>query len=408
MRAAWLWLALLVLLAGCSISPAPTPLPTPGPGSRATRIAEDQEVAAELTATAVARSATQTVEALPTVTPTPSPTRTPAPPPTIAPPPTPTTARAAPVAPPAGPTSTPAGPRVDPTRPGLPAFSDLVVDDARHRLYGADRLGGRILALSLPALDVVGTIPLGQASRPAGMALSPDGAELAVALSGAGNIALVDPAILAVTGRLYPRVEYGPNMPWDVRYIGPHRLVSVGNPGSSGFDYIHLFDTAGRAELGHSTDIIRGGPNLAVTADGTIFASESSFSPQQIYRFALDGNTPVEVAHGPHGPVLVPALAARRDGSAVYTAGGQVWSGNLQSQLGSFSARGVNIEYVPATERLFVCQESAVVEVQAQGNYDVVATHPVSATARVARANAAGTVLYVSTDAGLDVVPLTH
>jgi hypothetical protein len=49
----------------------------------------------------------------------------------------------------------------------------------------------------------------------------------------------------------------------------------------------------------------------------------------------------------------------------------------------------------------------AVAEVEAQGNYNVVATHPVSATPRVARANASGTILYVSTDAGLDVIPLT-
>ena len=96
------------------------------------------------------------------------------------------------------------------------------------------------------------------------------------------------------------------------------------------------------------------------------------------------------------------------DGSAVYTAGGQVRSGNLRSHLGAFTAQATRIEYAPATERLFVCQEAAVAEVQAQSSYNVVATHPVSARPRVARADAAGTTLYVSTDAGLDVIPLAR
>ena len=295
------------------------------------------------------------------------------------------------------------------TKPGLPALADLAIDTPRQRLYGADQLGGKLFAFSLADLQLLGTVDLGQASQPLALALSQDGAEIAVALNGAGHIALIDPEKLAVTGKLYPTVSDGPNKPSNVVYASPGFLYSVGNPSSSGIDYVHLFDTATRIEVGISPypDLVRGSSSLALTADGALFIGEREGSPNQLYRFALDGLVPKQVARGPHGPVTVPDLAVRADGSAVYTAGGQVWSGNLKSQLGAFTAKGSKIIYVAATERLFICQEALIAEVEATGNFNVIAMHGVSATPRVARANAAGTTLYVSTDAGLDVVPLT-
>ena len=299
-----------------------------------------------------------------------------------------------------------AGVRRQATKPGLATFADLALDETRGRLYGTDNLSGRLLVLSLTDFSTIATIDLGQASRPNGLTLSPDGSELAVALTGAGHIALIDAERLTIAGKLYPAVDSGENQPWDVRYAPSGRLYSTGNPGSGGFDYVHVFDTKTRVEIGKSSDIVRAAPRLAIAADSTVFIGESIFSPQQVYRYATQGDIPVQVASGPHGPVLIPDLAVRSDGSAVYTAGGQVWSGNLKSQLGAFTAKGSRLEYVAATERLFICQETTVAQVEATGNYNVVELHPVSATPRVARVNAAGTILYVSTDAGLDVIQL--
>jgi DNA-binding beta-propeller fold protein YncE len=293
------------------------------------------------------------------------------------------------------------------TKPGLATFFDLVLDEKRGRLYGSDNLSGRLGVLSLADLSTIGTVDLGQASKPTGVTLSPDGGEIAIALNGSGHITLVDPERLVVTGKLHPTVTSGENQPWDVLYAQTGRLYSTGNPGSGGFDYIHVFDTSTRVEVGKSSDIVRAAPRLAFAADGALFVGESIFSPQQGYRYATQGDTPVQVARGPHGPVAIPDLAVRADGSAVYTAGGQVWSGNLKSQVGAFTAKGSQIEFVAATERLFICQEASVAQVEATGNYNVVELHPVSATPRVARANAAGTILYVSTDAGLDVIQLS-
>jgi hypothetical protein len=46
-------------------------------------------------------------------------------------------------------------------------------------------------------------------------------------------------------------------------------------------------------------------------------------------------------------------LAVRADGSTVYTSCQQAWSGDQRTQVGTFAAGGQEIEYVPATERLF-------------------------------------------------------
>jgi DNA-binding beta-propeller fold protein YncE len=183
MRRCWLLLLLLASV-GCSGS-APTQTRTAELAQLAQAGATQTRAAELVRLTQVAATAAVFV---PSPTPTPAPTATPG-----SAGPTPTAAA------PGARCPLPPGPRgplttVTWTPPGAPAFSDLVLDEARGRLYGADSLGGRILALSLPGLEVAGTVELGQTSQPAGMALSPDGAELAVALFGAGNIALVDRA----------------------------------------------------------------------------------------------------------------------------------------------------------------------------------------------------------------------
>jgi hypothetical protein len=316
MRRCWLLLVLLTLAACRGGAPPPDSLaPTQ---TRAAALAELNRIPGTLTAVAATQTRLAELPLLTQVAATSTAlasARAPSTPPVGASQPSPT-ARAAnlqltPTVTPIRvtvPATSPAR-RATPTKAGGPAFFDLVVDEARGRLYGSDSVGGRVVVLALPGLDVLGIVDLGQASKPTGMALSPDGSELAIALNGFGNIALVDPESLKLTKRLLPTGESGANQPYDVRYGGPRLLYSTGNPGSGGFDYIHVFDTETGKEVGRSTDIVRAAPRLAVTADGSIFVGESAFSPQQLYRYALKDNTPVQLSRGPHGPVSAADLA---------------------------------------------------------------------------------------------------
>lgn len=293
------------------------------------------------------------------------------------------------------------------TVPDLPLFADMVLDERHGRLFGSDSLNGRLIVLALPGLASLGTIDFGQAAGPTGLVLSPDGAELAVALRGSGAITLVDPLGLMVTGQLVPQHVVGPNMPVDVRYSRPGRLYSVGDPGSSGLDYVHAFDTTAHTEVGTSQFVVRAAPRLALApGDSALYVGESGVSPQALTRFNIAGDTPERDASATFNQVSVSTLAIRTDGSVVYTSRAQVWPRDLKSRTGYFNTSGPNIEYVPALERLFVSRDDTIVEVRAQGDYAVLATRTVAGTAGVARANAAGTRLYVSTSAGLDVLAL--
>ncbi|HNE67937.1 MAG TPA: choice-of-anchor Q domain-containing protein, partial [Anaerolineales bacterium] len=76
--------------------------------------------------------------------------------------------------------------------PSLIAYSDLVVDEGRNRLYGADKNGNKIDVVDLTDLSVIGSYTLAYGTSPISLDLSPDGNELAVAQSGTGYVAFVN------------------------------------------------------------------------------------------------------------------------------------------------------------------------------------------------------------------------
>jgi DNA-binding beta-propeller fold protein YncE len=285
-----------------------------------------------------------------------------------------------------------------------PIYFDIAIDEAHQLIYGSDWNGNKIDVINMNTLTISTTLPIG--SQPTGLDISPDGQELAVTLYGQGEIAFIDLNALTVMTRVVPSGVYGPNQPYDVLYGRSGRLYSVGNPGSSGFDYVHVFDTVTKVEVGRSMEIMRAAPRLAMTADhNTLYVSQVSFSPQKIYRFNISTDTPVQTAEAPHGPVSVNTLAVTPDGSQVYSSYGQVWNGDLNTQLGSFSPSGYEIEYVPSLGYFFVSSGSQVV--QFDTNYYLpVYSYALSSTAGPARANVTGTVLYVSTAAGIEAIPL--
>lgn len=303
---------------------------------------------------------------------------------------------------------TPTASPPSPSKPKNPAivYFDLVVDHQRGRLYGSDRAGGNLDVISTDSLELIARIQVGK--EPCGIDMSPDGDELAVAVSGSSAISFIDLNDLKVINRVTPSDTTGPNKPYDVIYGPTGRLYSVGNPGSSGFDYVHVFEgSANKKEIGRSLAIIRYNPRLAITADGNaLFISESSVSPQQIYRFDVSADIPIAVAKGPLGAVRVNTLAVTPDGKKVFSSQGQVWSGDLKTQLASFNDAGLEIDYFDA-KQLFMVSNASQITVLEAADATVVMRIPLTQTAGVARVDPINGYVYVSTASGIQVVGLS-
>jgi DNA-binding beta-propeller fold protein YncE len=297
---------------------------------------------------------------------------------------------------------------VDPTDTSYPAtntptlYFDMVIDETREVIYGSNRSGGEIHIISMNTLDIISTLSVG--SEPTGVDISPDGTELAVTLYGQSEVAFIDLDTLMVTARVTPAGTSGPNKPYDLLYGRPGRLYSVGNPDSSGIDYVHVFDTDSHTELGRSTEIMRAAPRLAMTADHNfLYVSQVTFTPNKIYRFDITSDNPVQIAAAPHGPVKVNTLAVKPDGSKVYCSRGQIWSNDLSTILGSFSPSGEEIEYSEIVNRFYISAANQVVEFDADF-YSPKRNIQLEGTAGVARINSTGRILYVSTSVGISAI----
>jgi DNA-binding beta-propeller fold protein YncE len=293
-----------------------------------------------------------------------------------------------------------------PPVPNPALYVDMVVDENRQLIYGSAPNGDFLHVVDLNTLNVITSVPLGEDAHPVGIDISPDGNEIAVALNGRSELAFIDLDTLQVTDRVVPQGTSGPNRPYDVLYGRPGRLYSSGNPGSSGSDYIHTIDTVNKVEVGRSSEIMRSGPRMAMTADhNTLYVGQATFSPQKIYRFDITTDIPDQTAVGPHGPMRVNTMAVTPDGSKVFSSRGQIWDGDLSTQLGSFNNWGEYIAYSPAFDRFFISTGSQIDEYYG-GDYSFVRTYQVGGNAGAAQLNSAETILYVSTANGVVEIEL--
>lgn len=71
-------------------------------------------------------------------------------------------------------------------------YADLVVDEARGKLYAADSVNSKIDVIDMDSLLVTNSYLLVYGAAPVSIDLSPDGNELAVAQSGLGQVAFID------------------------------------------------------------------------------------------------------------------------------------------------------------------------------------------------------------------------
>ncbi len=76
--------------------------------------------------------------------------------------------------------------------PSIVKYEDLVVDEARNRLYGADKVGNKIDVISMTNLSVISSFSLVHGAAPISLDLSPNGNELAVAQSALGTVKFIN------------------------------------------------------------------------------------------------------------------------------------------------------------------------------------------------------------------------
>ena len=237
----------------------------------------------------------------------------------------------------------------------LPYF-DLLLDEAHGVLYGSNTNGHRIDVISTSTLQVIDQIRLHNGSAPKGMDLDPSTNELAVALSGASQIAFIDTDTNEIITTLIPIVA-DQNLPFDVRYGRPGRLYSTGT--GQGNDYVHVIDTTSYADIGRSLPptAITEDPYLAITVDKNfVFANEWS---DRLYKFNVSTDTPVLQTSTP----FITNFAARTylllaDNTKIFTSFGQVWSPDLTAQLGSSGLTGHLVE-IPGVGLVAVLSEAS-------------------------------------------------
>ncbi len=238
--------------------------------------------------------------------------------------------------------------------PGIPGtlptgalpYSDIVIDEANGVLYGSNTTGHKIDVISASTLQVVNEIRMVNGGSPKGMDLSPDGSELAVALSGSNQIAFIDTSSLTVSASVIPDES---DFPFDVKYGRSGRLYSSGSPYSGGFEYIHVIDTTTHTNVSRSGFIVRAGPSLAVSADNDYLLANEQFSPNKLYKFDITTDTipsPTSTQHTSGFTANTYILLS--DETKVFTSTGQVWSYpvdlSTSTQMGTFSASGYLVE----------------------------------------------------------------
>lgn len=250
-----------------------------------------------------------------------------------------------------------------------PSYFALAYDADRGWIYASDTTGNKVDVFSASTLELVKSFGLVNGAAPYGIALSPNGAELAVAQSGASSILFLDPDTGSTIATVIPDSTYGLNRPFDIVYGRNDRLYSSGIQDSS-FDQIHVIDTVDHIEVGKSPYpvVFRERPYLAVSPDhNRLYVFEDSYN-QEISLLDISTDTPqrlrfLDYLSGYYSKRAI--LTA--GGSKIFTDKGSVWSSDLVAKLGSFSGAG-NLVEIPTHEVV------AVLSTQFPGQISFVST----------------------------------
>jgi hypothetical protein len=310
------------------------------------------------------------------------------------------------------------------TPPGAPValpasqhqYHDLAIDLPRNRVYGTDA-SGRIDVIDMGTAAVVASYLLPAGANPRGIDLSPNGAELAVALRGLEKLLFIDPVNGATIAEVTPQLDdsiYYDNLPFDLIYGKTGRLYSSGNPGSGGIDYIHVIDTSTHTWLAKSPypNTIRTDTEFVLNQSKTYLYANQTFSPNNIYIFNVQTDVVTELYKGPHGPVSAPEFTIVPDGSKIFTSTGQVWDSILQSQLGSLQgAPGKLIKYAPNQNLIILAAATGngdILKFISPADYHLIGTYTPSPAGTIHEMEAApdGSRLVININNGIKVINL--
>ena len=261
----------------------------------------------------------------------------------------------------------------------LKQYRDFAFDMPRGVIYGTDA-SNRIDVIDQNAGNVLNSYLLPNGANPIGIDLSPNGNELAVALNGLEKILFINPAtgtkIAEITPGLTNDIHYT-NLPYDVIYGRAGRLYSDGNPRSSADDYLHVIDTSTHTWVAKSSypNTLKYGAELVITSDKKYVYANETYLPNNIFAFDVQSDTLTKLYQGPFGAVSANKFTIAPDGNKVFTSNGQVWSGNLQTQLGTLQGSpGDLIKFVPGKNAVALTVGNAIKFISAD-DHQLVSTY---------------------------------
>lgn len=297
--------------------------------------------------------------------------------------------------------------------PGLPGtlpagslpYFDLVLDEPRAVLYGSNILGHKIDVISIDTLQVVDQIRLNNGAQPHGMDLSPDGSELAVAVTGANSLAFINTNTRTISAMVMPNLD-GAIRPFDVKYGRAGRLYCSG---TGGLDYLHVFDTTTHTEVGISPypHTISSAPYLSNSADKNfVYANEA---PQVVRLFDVSTDSPV-ISKSTDNTFQGTNSLLLADNSKLFTSAGQVWLSSLIAKIGSFNASGHLVE-IPGQSLVAAISSASPGQITFVKTADFytasIASIPSVSAVGASVVSSAGDKLFVNTNNGIKVLDIT-
>ena len=289
--------------------------------------------------------------------------------------------------------------------PGNTAYAKLLFDQNRDVFYGVDPTGHKIDVISNDTYQVIGQHRFINGARPASIAISPDGAEIAVSLRGLQQIHFIDPDTWELIARLQLTNVYE----------GVYNDLVYGRPGRL-YTPCSIVNTSTHTEIRKLPVCFENTPYLAITQDTNTLYVNEHFSPQKMYKFNISTDTATLISTTPHTSnyygyrfIVLP------NGTKLYTDGWQIWSADLSTLLGMLEPEDESTTitptypvYVPSLDKVaFVIQgnltkpndRSRIVFVDAGDNStDLIFDFPYSGVLGASVASPDGNSLLVSTD----------
>lgn len=309
--------------------------------------------------------------------------------------------------PPGAPTPLPTG--------ALP-YDDLVLDEARGVMYGSNTTGHKVDVISTSTLQVVDEIRFKNGATPRQLDLRSDGGELAIALWGSSQVALIDPDTLQVNEYIVPTELFGvpaalePRKPFDVKYGRPGRLyVNTGNPSIT--NYIHIIDIDNHMDIG-MLKIAADTKYLTISADGNQLFANSSY---HLYKYGIQTDTPPAPTQTPfNNGFAANTYILMHDENRIMTDYGQVWSNptdlNEIQKLGQFNlynAKLVELSSLNLVAAMGTPGAVSFVDTDTS-TYSIVSTVPISDVSQMGPGVADSTDgnLYLNTEDGIMLMKL--